>query len=251
LYVVEHLEQGLEEWCRLEYQHICKIVPPERLLFLRFPSGHDPADLAPQGQAPPRTSSAALEQLRPDLTVEARPMDVEVPPGQERAPACVLPAWDRICLLDMDAEQALEPHDAANFDALVFGGILGNVITQEDGSYSSDDRTSEIRKLGFVQRRHLGPMQMTTDTAVLVSSLVLEDARPLVEIPFVDSPEISGGDGGDEAKASNSGLSDCVCMEGFRYVAQRRADGEWGPILPDGMADHLVSTADGGILDSL
>ena len=27
----------------------------------------------------------------------------------------------------------------------VFGGILGNVIEKEDGSYGSDDRTSEIR----------------------------------------------------------------------------------------------------------
>ena len=28
----------------------------------------------------------------------------------------------------------------------VFGGILGNVIENEDGSYGSDDRTSEIRR---------------------------------------------------------------------------------------------------------
>lgn len=30
--------------------------------------------------------------------------------------------------------------------AEVFGGILGNVIEKEDGSYGSDDRTSEIRR---------------------------------------------------------------------------------------------------------
>merc|ERR1712129_250292 len=71
-----------------------------------------------------------------------------------------------------------------------------------DGSYGSDDRTSEIRKLGFAHRRHLGPMQMTTDTAVLVSSLVLEDARPLAEIPFLDSPEIT-----DKAAADASSQS--------------------------------------------
>ena len=34
---------------------------------------------------------------------------------------------------------------AANLKSQVFGGILGNVIENEDGSYGSDDRTSEIR----------------------------------------------------------------------------------------------------------
>merc|ERR1719359_648969 len=90
----------------------------------------------------------------------------------------------------MDAPEALQPEDVRQFDALVFGGILGNVIENDDGTYGSDDRTSILRKLGFANRRHLGPMQMTTDTAVLVSKMVLEEARPLAEIPYLDSPEI-------------------------------------------------------------
>merc|ERR1712226_721320 len=106
------------------------------------------------------------------------------------------------------------------FDALVFGGILGNVIEQEDGTYSSDDRTAELRRLGFEHRRHLGPMQMTTDTAVLVSKMVLEEARPLAEIPYLDSPEIQEAEEGGTAKG---GCSESVCMEGFRYVARRTA----------------------------
>merc|ERR1712113_504869 len=108
---------------------------------------------------------------------------------------------------DMDAEDALEPDDVSRFDALVFGGILGNVHERPDGTYGSDDRTSELRKLGFVHRRHLGPMQMTTDTAVLFSRLVLEEARPLAEIPFLDSPEISI-EGGANACIAH----DCTCM---------------------------------------
>ncbi|CAE8599383.1 unnamed protein product, partial [Polarella glacialis] len=118
-----------------------------------------------------------------------------------------LPPWDRICLLDMDAEQALEPDDVARFDALVFGGILGNITENEDGSYGSDDRTAEIRRFGFVHRRHLGPMQMTTDTAVLVSQLVLETASPLAQIPFIDCPEFV------DDKAGGGGPSSSVCME--------------------------------------
>merc|ERR1712187_712904 len=102
-----------------------------------------------------------------------------------------------MCLLDMEAKEPLQPEDVNSFDAFVFGGILGNVFEREDGSYGSDDRTSEIRKHGFLHRRHLGPLQMTTDTAILTCHLVLEEAQPLAQIPFVDSPDIGGGDAAD------------------------------------------------------
>lgn len=41
------------------------------------------------------------------------------------------------------------------------------------GTKSSTDRTSELRKKGFSGRR-LGPIQMTTDTAVRVTRMVVE-----------------------------------------------------------------------------
>lgn len=37
-----------------------------------------------------------------------------------------------------------------------------------------EDRTSELRKKGFTGRR-LGPVQMTTDTAVRVTRMVIEE----------------------------------------------------------------------------
>ena len=39
---------------------------------------------------------------------------------------------------------------------------------------SDKDRTSELRKKGFAGRR-LGPVQMTTDTAVRVTRMVVQD----------------------------------------------------------------------------
>lgn len=67
------------------------------------------------------------------------------------------------------------------------------------------DRTSELRKKGFEGRR-LGPKQMTTDTAVRVTRLVVQEKsieiRVLIEylltrcivaldkIPYVDYPEL-------------------------------------------------------------
>ena len=46
------------------------------------------------------------------------------------------------------------------------------------------DRTSELRVLGFPSR-HLGPVQMTTDTALGVTKLVTQDKIPLNRIPFI------------------------------------------------------------------
>jgi len=253
LYVVEHMEEGLEDWCRLEYTHMCEIVQPDRLLFLRWPAQADAAGLASAAgaSAPPRTEARSLKGLRSLLPGEPGAADAAATSAMPP-----LPAWDRICLLDMDAEEALEPSDVANFDALVFGGILGNVHEREDGTYGSDDRTSELRELTFVHRRHLGPMQMTTDTAVLVCHMVLEEARPLAEIPWLDSPEIGeGAQGdaeGDQARAGGGEATDCVCMEGFRYVARRTPDGaDWEPTLPKGMRDLLINSADDDILGEL
>ena len=72
----------------------------------------------------------------------------------------------RVCLLDPRAEKELAPEDAEHFDLFLYGGILGDDPPR--------DRTGELRKLGF-EGRHLGPVQMTTDTAVGVTKIVVED----------------------------------------------------------------------------
>ena len=48
------------------------------------------------------------------------------------------------------------------------------------------DRTSELRMLGF-PTRHLGPVQMTTDTALGVTKLIVDDHLSLNEIPYIVS----------------------------------------------------------------
>ena len=107
----------------------------------------------------------------------------------------------RVCLLDPAATSELSPEDGANFDVFLFGGILGMmpmeylkqnnlvdrwnqamtrpVVWKKDPSghnvvtESNIDRTSELRKMGFSGRR-LGPIQMTTDTAVRVTRTVIQ-----------------------------------------------------------------------------
>ena len=72
----------------------------------------------------------------------------------------------KVCLLDPKAVKPLEPEDGEEFDWFLYGGILGDDPPR--------DRTSELRKLGF-QGRHLREVQMTTDTAVAVTKMVVED----------------------------------------------------------------------------
>jgi ribosome biogenesis SPOUT family RNA methylase Rps3 len=73
---------------------------------------------------------------------------------------------ERVCLLDPRATAVIAPDDGDKFDFFLYGGILGDDPPR--------DRTGELRKLGF-EGRHLGPVQMTTDTAVGVTKRVVED----------------------------------------------------------------------------
>jgi ribosome biogenesis SPOUT family RNA methylase Rps3 len=83
--------------------------------------------------------------------------------------------------MDMRAETKLSPGDAKQFEFVVFGGILGD--------HPPQDRAKEFRE-SFKQIRQLGDVQMTTDTALLVSKEILEDQRPFDSLKFTDEPAI-------------------------------------------------------------
>lgn len=93
------------------------------------------------------------------------------------------------------------------------------------------DRTSELRKKGFEGRR-LGPVQMTTDTAVRTTRIVTQDKIPLEKIEWIDHPEI---------KVSRI---ESVEMP-FRYVKGK--DGKM--IVPDGMLDLIKKDSEKGFGD--
>ncbi|PUU84448.1 SAM-dependent RNA methyltransferase [Tuber borchii] len=125
---------------------------------------------------------------------------------------------DRVCLLDPQAEKELSPADAEVFDAFVFGGILGDDPPR--------DRTAELRKYGY-QSRQLGKLQMTTDTAVRATRMVIEEQQPLAKIPYVDYPELK------------LNKNESTQMP-FRYVKGK--DGE--PYMPQGMLELIKKDAD-------
>ncbi|TKA52454.1 hypothetical protein B0A49_11023, partial [Cryomyces minteri] len=194
-YIVEHLDPELEEWSSLEYAAIARESYAAGAKFC--------------------LSSVPKELRLPRALQEAKGLHVE----HESVEALYADMKQTVCLLDPAATKELSPGDGDSFNVFLFGGIL--------------DRTAELRKKGFEGRR-LGPVQMTTDTAVRVTRIVVQDRIPLEEIPYVDHPEIKI----DEHESTEMP---------FRYVKDKNSQ----PIFPEGMIDLIKKDSERGIGDLL
>ncbi|KAL1840975.1 hypothetical protein VTJ49DRAFT_7581 [Mycothermus thermophilus] len=198
-YIVEHLDPELGPWSELEYLAIAR---ESQAAGAHFCLSSLPAEF----QVPEALSAV------PAFRAENR--------GVEELYAA---DKSRVCLLDPAAAKDLSPEDGDKFDAFLFGGILGDDPPR--------DRTSELRKKGFEGRR-LGPVQMTTDTAVRVTRMVVQGKTPLNEIPYVDFPELKF----NEHESTEMP---------FRYVK----DDDGKPIMPEGMVELIRKDADKAIDD--
>ncbi|GJJ78118.1 hypothetical protein EMPS_10477 [Entomortierella parvispora] len=214
-YIIEHMEEGMHDWCKLEYEHMVSVIGPDHVYFTAL----TPSTLAAM---PP--SLAKAQCYTEDILTMA-----------DRIP------HEKVCLLDPSSPNVLSPEDADTYDFFLFGGILGDDPPR--------DRTGELRKLGFATR-HLGSVQMTTDTAVNVTRRVIEGKTPLDQIPFIDHPEIK------------LRKKETVTMP-FRYIAlppKTESASEEGsetkkakkpkkpePLLPPGMIELLIKDNDEAI----
>ncbi|KAG0140839.1 hypothetical protein CROQUDRAFT_328233 [Cronartium quercuum f. sp. fusiforme G11] len=252
-YVIEHMEadeqiaqRPMPEWVVLEYQHILQQIGVESL-----PENNSVAVASPTSSLPstPLGSSsravfANLTSAGTDGLIDAlnkrsdRPIArslktlASTPPAElarpDRCTCTVLPVLElmsaervslsEVCLLDPRAEQAIGPSDALRFRWFLFGGILGDDPPQ--------DRTAQLRKFGFPSR-HLGPVQMTTDTAVAVTKRVIEDGKKLDKLLWTDRPTITFGP------------HESVEMP-FRYLADEAGE----PIMPKGMKELIRKDMD-------
>lgn len=189
-------ERSLPEWVQLEYLHMRTLAGKDARIYFTSLSSASARELdAVFGTSLPDAAPATAHQ-EPVLALMER---LGIP-------------MDKICLLDPKAAHALAPEDGERFQSFLFGGILGDDPPR--------DRTSELRKLGF-PTRHLGSVQMTTDTALGVTKKVVADKVNLQDIPYVDHPTITFS-----AKES-------VEMP-FRYIAKNDQ-----PVLPPGMRELL------------
>lgn len=202
-YVIEHMEEGFSEWVILEYSQIIRDVGRENLILTSLPASTTEADIPQQ-----------LKDLGLIWTTDEC---VTLDGGLQK---------DRVCLLDPAAEQDLSPQDALKFDYFVFGGILG--------SHPRVDRTGILReKYGFAGRR-LGALQMTTDTAIRTTKIIIEKQTEFQDIAFIDYPEIKFN------KYESTEMP-------FRYVL----DSQGEPVLPKGMLELIKHDAEQSIDDLL
>ncbi|KAK6512287.1 hypothetical protein TWF481_001177 [Arthrobotrys musiformis] len=210
-YVVEHLDVELEGWSKLEYLTIATETRPrsESVANSNKPTFH-------LTSLPRELFENLPEELKAHDNLDATMEEVNKLEGLKA---------EEVCLLDPRAEKDMCPEDGEVFKWFVFGGILGDDPPR--------DRTAELRKYGFTGRR-LGPVQMTTDTAVRVTRLVVEDKIPLDKVPFVDFPEL---------KVSKNETTEMP----FRYV--KREDGT--PVMPEGMVELIKEDSNKGFLDMM
>ncbi|KAH8990866.1 hypothetical protein EDB92DRAFT_1863676 [Lactarius akahatsu] len=188
--LAEHMEdddptpRALPRWVELEYKHMCTLAGPDS--FVAFTHLSTAAAAALTTALPP--APAAAEETPRTARAECHEQGV-LALMQGRGIA-----RERVCLLDPKAPEALAPSDgdAGAFAWFLFGVRLPFPLSLQlkcaaQGILGDDpprDRTAELRALGF-PTRHLGPVQMTTDTALGVTKRVVVERVPLDEIPYV------------------------------------------------------------------
>lgn len=169
-------------WALLEYRHMLQLVGPGSTV--HFTS----------------LSHASLDSLRTSLSSSSS----EKVASFELHTASITTlmaergiAKEKVCLLDPKSPYAVSISDAGKvessgkdkealgpFEWFLYGGILGDDPPR--------DRTSSLRQLGFPSR-HLGGVQMTTDTALGVTKRCVEDGL-LLNLPDTQEQEAEWGD---------------------------------------------------------
>ncbi|KAL3230028.1 hypothetical protein RNJ44_01391 [Nakaseomyces bracarensis] len=194
-YIIEHMEEGFSEWVILEYSQIIRDVGSDNLLLSSLPEGTKDEDI------PERLKKMGLKWTTKGLSEITQD----------------IPEWEplqngRVCLLDPRAKTDLQPEDVKQFDYFVFGGILGD--------HPPRDRTTELNTAypGMLVGRRLGDKQMTTDTAIRTTQIIVKEQKKFEDIKFIDYPEF---------RFSKKEATEMP----FRYVL----DKDGNPILPEGM----------------
>lgn len=174
-FIIEHLEPSISKWCLIEYENISKIVGKENLIITNLP----------------KKDFKKLKQLA----------------ELHEQPILTMPLKNT-CLLDQKAKRLLAPKD--NFNYYIFGGILGDYPEQ---GRTEKCLTSKLPKSKLIkpETRNLGNMQMSTDTAVLVTKLIAKDKTPFQKIKFTDKPEITLKEGK---------ISESILLP-YRYVNEK------------------------------
>lgn len=174
------------EWALLEYRHMLQLVGPGSTVHFTSLSHASLESLRSLLSAPTTIPQAKFELHTASITTLMSERGV---------------GKDKVCLLDPKSPYAISITDAGlvhsdtkdaeaggPFEFFLYGGILGDDPPR--------DRTSSLRQLGFPSR-HLGGVQMTTDTALGVTKRCVED----LELLQLDDTKLQEDKWGDKLKA--------------------------------------------------
>ncbi|CAO1629174.1 unnamed protein product [Sympodiomycopsis kandeliae] len=255
-YVIEHMEEDdpdapsvFPEWALLEYRHMLQLVGPEGTVHFTSLSSASLESLrqalssgsssSSQGQATFELHTSSITTLAKERGIELSSICLLDP----RAPLCLhasdsglYPPPSEPISSDIPA-QHLVP-SSGGFSHFLFGGILGDDPPR--------DRTGSLRALGF-PGRHLGKVQMTTDTALGVTKKIVQDGKGMGES---DSPKDGRGLGLNgqlewvEYPDLDFGNGESVSMP-FRYMRDPSSEGKAPrPLMPQGMREHIKKDLD-------
>ena len=126
IYIIEHLEPELFEWCLIEYEHISETVGKDNLWFTNIED---------------EKAKKKLEKFGKVFSESVRDMDLK-----------------NSCVLDPESNKTLETSD--NFEYYIFGGILGDYPPKKR---TKEELTKFIVN---AETRNIGKEQMSTDNAV-------------------------------------------------------------------------------------
>ena len=189
-YIIEHLEPELWEWCMIEYEHISEIVGRENLIFTNVKSKKDADMLKGLGAVHEKNVSES--------------------------------DFGRICVLSQYAEKTLATNDKNNFDAVIFGGILGDNPAKK----RTENIINDLKKSGKTfEERNLGKLQMPTDNAIYAVKKIF-DGKKLSDFKFADKMEIEIND------------SESVELD-FRYIIDNNK-----PVISEKLVEYLRNKED-------
>ncbi len=150
IYIIEHLEPELFEWCLIEYEHISELVGKDNLWFTNLKTEDNKKKLSSFG----KTFSESVSKLK----------------------------LSNACVLDPQSDKTLSPSD--NFEYYLFGGILG------DHPPKKRTKEELTKFVAHFETRDIGKEQMSTDNAVYTVKQIAENGKKLGELKFVDNVSI-------------------------------------------------------------
>jgi ribosome biogenesis SPOUT family RNA methylase Rps3 len=203
-YIIEHMEPQMYPWCIIEYRHISEIVGKNDLIFTNVKRGHE--KIKEFGKIYNESIHELIDYEKDNKDNKNNKNNASNNKNEQ-----LKIKSNEICLLDPSAEKTLETNDNKNFKYLLFGGILGDF-----------PRRRRTRKLSPIttNKRNLGNKQMSTDTAVLVSKMIMKGEK-FENIKFQDKISLE--------------IDECSSVDlPFRYVIENGK-----PIIPDGLVAYL------------